>query len=161
MILSHYSNQMFGQVKSVEQPIGAMPYAKPRGLWVSVDGPDDWPSWCLRENFMTDTLVHRFEVTLSSNQRVLHLSNSKALMSFTEAFGLDTRYGLAIDWQAVAEVYDGLIIAPYQWSHRLNTKASTWYYGWDCASGCIWNAQAIAQIKYSPLLRLTTSHKET
>jgi hypothetical protein len=46
-----------------------------------------------------------------------------------------------IDWPRVAERFDGVIIAPYQWKHRLELM---WYYGWDCASGCIWNARAVS-----------------
>ena len=50
-----------------------------------------------------------------------------------------------IDWPAVATDYPGLIIAPYQWSCRMS-EFTRWYYGWDCASGCIWNADAIARV---------------
>jgi len=36
----------------------------------------------------------------------------------------------------VSKEYDGIEIAPYQWDARLSL---IWYYGWDVASGCIWN----------------------
>ena len=50
-----------------------------------------------------------------------------------------------IDWPKVAERYDGIIIAPYQWSRRLD--GPMWYYGWDCASGCVWRARAVLELK--------------
>ena len=50
------------------------------------------------------------------------------------------------NWAPTAAQYAGVIIAPYQWERRLDGDASDWYYGWDCASGCIWNADAIASI---------------
>ena len=50
-----------------------------------------------------------------------------------------------INWRAVAGDYAGLIITPYQWSRRL--EPYSWYYGWDCASGCIWDPSAITDIK--------------
>ena len=38
---------------------------------------------------------------------------------------------------------DGIIIAPYQWYCRMTVD---WYYTWDCASGCIWNLDAIESV---------------
>lgn len=34
--------------------------------------------------------------------------------------------------------------APYRFDRRFST---IWYYGWDCASGVIWNLDAVADIK--------------
>ena len=51
-----------------------------------------------------------------------------------------------IDWKKVKSKYQGIIIAPYQWSCRLNLD-SNWYYGWDCASGCIWDLDCIKDFK--------------
>ncbi len=51
-----------------------------------------------------------------------------------------------IDWIKVAKQYAGLIIAPYQWGYRLE-PGTHWYYGWDCASGCIWDASVIERIE--------------
>ncbi|QBI98814.1 hypothetical protein SEA_BOBBY_184 [Mycobacterium phage Bobby] len=49
-----------------------------------------------------------------------------------------------IDWGKVAADYGGIIIAPYQWSRRMDPH---WYYTWDCASGCIWNLEAIESLE--------------
>ena len=50
-----------------------------------------------------------------------------------------------IDWNRVAKKYQGIIITPYIWERRLTTTC-TWYYGWDVASGCIWDNKAIKEI---------------
>jgi hypothetical protein len=31
------------------------------------------------------------------------------------------------------------------WECRLD-PAAAWYYGWDCASGCVWNLEVIADV---------------
>ena len=51
-----------------------------------------------------------------------------------------------IDWAAVARCYQGIIIPTYHFEFRFDTHVSDWYYGWDCASGCIWDAGAIASV---------------
>ena len=42
--------------------------------------------------------------------------------------------------------YQGIIIAPYLWTRR-HHESTGWYYSWDCASGVIWDARAIAELK--------------
>lgn len=49
-----------------------------------------------------------------------------------------------INWPMVADRYQGIVIAPYLWSRRMD--GGLWYYGWDCASGCIWDAAAVASV---------------
>jgi hypothetical protein len=97
-------------------------------------------------------------IHLAERANILRLGSPAALDVFTAEYGgappiyraLDQRFGertMMIDWRRVASVYDGIIIAPYQWSRRLDGGAR-WYYGWDCASGCIWNATAIARVEH-------------
>lgn len=89
-------------------------------------------------------IPHR--VTLAGGADVLHLSTCAQLDEFTAEFRVGglfqaDRGGLGgIAWTAVADRWDGIIIAPYQWTRRYDLA---WYYGWDCASGCIWNLDAI------------------
>lgn len=45
----------------------------------------------------------------------------------------------------MAHRYDGIIIAPYVWSLRLDIDFF-WYYDWDCASGVIWNSAAVSNL---------------
>ena len=138
-------------------------FGKPRGLWVSVDGEDDWPHWCEAEEFHLGGLSCAYRVVLRPSADVLHLSGEQELDAFHARYAIQTEherrlewefpgalYGLTradlrrqwpIDWAAVTTRYDGLIIAPYLWDHRLFGPG--WYYGWDCASGVIWRLSAI------------------
>ena len=119
-----------------------MSYGKPVGLWVSVEGKDDWRWWCTHEMWGTERLTAVHKVTLDGN--ILVLDQIADLPRFQAAYGVHPYrpYELvAIDWQRVAADYDGIIIAPYRWEHRLSMP---WYYGWDCASGCVWNLNAVS-----------------
>jgi hypothetical protein len=51
-----------------------------------------------------------------------------------------------IDWKKVKKHYKGIIISPYQWKLRLDTRVF-WYYGWDCSSGCIWDLSCITNVE--------------
>jgi hypothetical protein len=120
---------------------------KPRGFWVSVLGPDDWPSWCRSEDWGLGRLTVEHEVTLAAEANVRLITSHDEFDAFHDEFaiglvpGSPLRY---IDWERVTSLYDGIIIAPYLWNRRLGDAA--WYYGWDCASGCIWNLSAIESI---------------
>ena len=50
--LLHYSSKPITAVYSVSQGPGLEHhrYDKPRGLWLSVEGEDDWRSWCEAES---------------------------------------------------------------------------------------------------------------
>lgn len=128
-------------------------YGKPRGLWVSVKGEYDWPTWCEENEFSTSGGIHvEHEVILMPDANVLHISTEEELKEFTLAFGTphiwagSVRLGdqYVIDWRQVAAQYDGIIISPYL--YRWDQEWMMWYYGWDCASGCIWNLSAIASV---------------
>ena len=60
---------------------------------------------------------------------------------------VNANYSSYINWRKVAKAFDGIIIPEYIYSRRLDGNASDWYYGWDCASGCIWDARAIKTTK--------------
>jgi hypothetical protein len=146
MKLSHYSASATLVPESKTQ---GDPTNKPRGLWVSVDGEDDWASWCRGEEFHLDDLAHRFRVDIEPGTLVL--ATAEDLLAFTASYGApdslgNTEFTMRIDWRAVARAYPGIIIAPYQWSQRLDNRTH-WYYGWDCASGCIWDADIITSIE--------------
>lgn len=141
--LSHYTVQpvtAFYSVYSVTQ--SDQPAMKPHGLWVSVDGPDGWPAWCRKEQFVDIDAQHRYRITLTARAEILRLSSPADLEAFKRSYGEPD--GL-IRWADVAAKWAGIIIAPYQWQVRYAID-SLWYYGWDCASGCIWDASAIASV---------------
>ena len=49
-----------------------------------------------------------------------------------------------IDYKRVGAAYAGIEISPYLYERRYD---SMHYYGWDVASGCIWNEIAIKEIR--------------
>lgn len=139
LALSHFTTATSLEPRSVAQP--DTPHFKPRGLWVSVDGEDDWPTWCAAEEYGIGP--HRFVVTLTDTADILHLATPEQIRDFGREYGGDY---YDIDWTRVAEKHQGIIIAPYQWSLRLAHEVA-WYYPWDAASGCIWDATAIAAVR--------------
>jgi hypothetical protein len=109
-----------------------------------VDGKDDWQSWCKSEEFALDSFAYRSIIRLGSQERICWVDDPKKLdQRYGREASLSTFAQRGIDWQAVADDYAGCIIAPYNWEYRLNLM---WYYGWDCASGCIWDARVIESI---------------
>ena len=49
-----------------------------------------------------------------------------------------------IDWARVANNYTGIEICPHQYNMRYGHD---WYYGWDVASGCIWDPSAFVSVE--------------
>jgi hypothetical protein len=143
--------------------IQTMPWLhhKPSGLWVSVTGEDDWWHWCVAEDFCTDGLTHASQIHLREDANIRYVGTDAELAAFQFAYAVETEYerrmaGILgeethlrrhwpIDWRKVVADYDGLIITPYHHDHRL--FGPNWYYGWDCASGCIWHLAAIASVQ--------------
>jgi len=155
--LEHYTDQVFSFERRTYQQKPPLGFLKPLGLWVSVAGEDDWPSWCREEEFCLSSLEHLSVVTLADDANILMVSSPELLDEFHAEYAVDDdflrgrpwasdekRYW-AVDWPKVAEKYDGIIIAPYHWSRRLD--GPMWFYGWDCASGCIWNLDAVASVE--------------
>lgn len=152
--LLHYTSEPLEVVRSVAQPAaghfnhggGDM---KPAGLWVSVEGEDDWLQWCEGESFGNPGAQLCYEIALVPDAPVLRIDAPARLIDFTREFGFDRYEGKlpvaghidAMHWAKVAERYAGIIIAPYCWQQRLESE-TFWYYSWDCASGCIWDATA-------------------
>jgi hypothetical protein len=149
--LSHFTDKPVSEIRSMEQTwrYGKPAFhEKPKGLWVSADGDDDWLSWCLSEKFALEKLQKRYRVVLTADAKILRVPEDMDFLAFKERYGRDLPdYGypeIYIDWPAVAQEYQGIVIAPYQWQHRLGEM---WYYGWDCASGCIWDRLAISHLE--------------
>lgn len=129
------------------------PDLKPRGLWVSVEGEYDWKWWCEGENFRTENLKYSWEVKLKNQAGILIMEKSLHLDNFTALYSVPMFLGASgassannIDWARFSMDYKGIIIAPYQWSKRMDMD-KLWYYGWDCASGCIWDMNAIESVE--------------
>ena len=133
-------------------------YLKPAGFWYEVDG--DWRRWCAENEWGREELRHLYEVTLA-DCRVLRIRNHAAMEAFNRRFGRrrpapawcnDT----VIDWGLVATEFDGVEVAPYRWECRLD-DAFRWYYGWDCASGVIWQPRGATVSYVGPLIAETVA----
>ncbi len=122
---------------------------KPQGLWISVD--DDWEEWCKDSEFALERLKYRYKVNVLPSANILLLETADQIDAFSKEFVLPEGekfqdFNFFIDWDRVSEDYQGLIVSPYQWDCRLN-PFTLWYSGWDCASGCIWDLNAIESIE--------------
>jgi hypothetical protein len=150
MEFSHYSAEPFEfdntHVYEQESDGG---FGKPHGFWLSVDGPADWKEWCESNEWRMGALTTRTAFTVSPDANVRLITNHDELVAFDAEYGSSARFSdtlRTIDWVRVANDYDGIIIAPYLWSARLDFSLF-WYYGWDCASGCFWNLKMIEPVK--------------
>lgn len=144
--LIHYSKEPLAKVHDVDAQGSIRGIGKPHGLWVSVEGEYDWPAWCNAEKFGLERLAIQTEVVLAEDADILLISNVGELDEFHRLYGGGTSYD--VNWRAVEKLFDGIIIAPYLWERRLSEIR--WYYAWDCASGCIWKARAVAELKPIP-----------
>ena len=144
MRLVHYARSLVGALKNGDRRDA---HFKPHGLWVSDDDcEDNWRAWCEAEKFRLDALTHIHDVVLTQDADILHLASAGEIDAFTRQYGVPGEFeSPRVNWGAVTECYQGIIITPYIWQRRLDGNAG-WYYGWDCASGCIWDVAAIASV---------------
>lgn len=149
--LVHYSKAPLGPIRSVDAAEQGIE-AKPKGLWFSVEKDEEdwlgWREWCEGAEFDPPGLAVETPLRVRDWSRIALLKTADDIDAFHALYGADTwnipaAVPLFIDWRAVARDEDGIIVAPYCWARRLNGPAHIWYYGWDCASGCVWNADAI------------------
>lgn len=132
---------------------------KPRGLWITPYGQrDNWFEWCRAEEFRNADLNYVHDVTFAAGANILNISSLQGLDAFSKEYAINiwadkddmTPNWMYCDWKRLAEKYHGIIISPYQYARRMmmhGGKRNDWYYSWDCASGCIWGADAIESIK--------------
>ncbi|MGI4876671.1 MAG: hypothetical protein ACRYG4_04225 [Janthinobacterium lividum] len=144
--LEHYSFAPVGRIEDRDQWDHFM---KPLGFWVSVPGRDDWPAFC-RDLGFHHRLLLRYQVQLVPTANILWLQSPSDIEGFTAQYGIDFQGIGSIEWGRVAQDYDGILIAPFQWRRLYHLPEMSWYYSWDCASGCIWSASAVASIELLP-----------
>lgn len=158
MRLLHYHSEPIEFDREWAYDLSKSRVGKPDGLWVSVEGEDDWASWCREEEFAVHHLAAVHEVTLSESANIVYIDGADQLRAFHEKWSRPTAMSGVFgpdrgnhyhdpDWVEVSRAgYDGIIIAPYIYCMR--TEGPFWYYGWDCASGCIWNLDAIESFTF-------------
>jgi len=147
----HYSAKTVPAVKST--PPNPINLFKPEGFWISDDNDFGWLEWCKEEEFRLDGLNIRHEVIVDTTD-ILWIKTAKELIDLDARYnspGFPRKY--EFPWHWLHAEYKGIIISPYQWSLRLDGPA--WYYPWDCASGCIWDASAVRSI--TPIHEIATA----
>lgn len=131
-------------------------FMKPKGLWITPEYANyNWFEWSTSEEFRQGDLNFVHDVKFSSDARLLRLENAADIDAFTQTYGFSImdHFGLrsfsrrndGIYWDRVADQYQGILIPTYIWERRLMAGAD-WYYPWDCACGCIWDAAAVESI---------------
>lgn len=140
---------------------GVYQAGKPSGFWVSDDSEFGWAKWCEAEQYQLGHVRYRYEVKLAAPERLLWLRDEDSVRLFISEFGIEPPgFGRGVvgafryrepDWQRVAQHWGGVVITPYQWSLRL-ADGFMWYYGWDCASGVIWDVSTIASLVPVPMI---------
>jgi hypothetical protein len=163
--LLHYSHTEIKKLYTFTQQPTA---SKPNGLWVTTIGRNSWPDY-LTNNTARQVGDFCYSVTLKPTARLLRITTHYELMAFTRKYGLtleaaycngkklttlerknltdeDLQKSRVVNWQKFTARYAGILIIPYLGRPRL----APWYYGWDCSSGCIWNAEAIEGISLLP-----------
>lgn len=156
MKLVHWSHKVVTEVRGAHQN-KLRTGMKPNGFWLSDEsrGAYGWRQWCKSEGFRLWGFRYEHHIELADDAKILYLRTAKDIDDFSEEYKLDDELNRRmaeignsiyhIDWKRVAKKYHGIIITPYQWSQRLGRHS--WYYSWDCASGCIWNRRAIKSIE--------------
>lgn len=78
--------------------------------------------------------------------RIIHLKNASDIREFSNTYhrSLGGTDRLGILWRDVYKDYQGIFISPYCWASRFEFM---WYYGWDCASACVWDLSAVKEIE--------------
>lgn len=148
MILDHWS-QSADPIDVTRIPLpGCRRRDKPTGFWISVRGPHDWSAHLASHGIVCDSWRHRHSVTLAPDARLLVLADVDAVLAFTREYGLPSAPGHpvdSVDWDRVEAQYPGIMIAPFQTELRRDPR-TRWYFGWDCACICVWDAAAIASV---------------
>ncbi|QNN99353.1 hypothetical protein SEA_SEPHIROTH_9 [Gordonia Phage Sephiroth] len=135
-----------------DRPYTTFREEKPDGLWVSNEDDYGWSQWVTDNEFGLETLEYAHDVLLAKDSRVFVISSLHDFDYFNHAYskpGLlteitgDPKYN-APDWSLVQQHYQGIIFEHYFWERRMEVF---WYYGWDCASGVIWDLSAIEMFR--------------
>lgn len=117
-------------------------YDKPDGFWYGFG--DEWIDWTeIAGPGYKGEYVYEIDINGSN---ILQIKDHSELIEFTEEYKSNRQIYpkiiFSIDWPRIELKYDGIEINPYIGQSRHNIK-TIWYYGWDVASGCIWNLDKV------------------
>lgn len=143
-------------------------YFKPNGLWVSDEDSYGWSHWCTAEHFAVEHLECEHRIELWPDNNILFIRSVEEIDKFHEEYAVDMIGRIIttlpsgemwerkprkdwVDWTVIYPLCQGIIVTPYLWERRMDYM---WYYGWDCAGGCIWDLSAIRT--FEPLFKQLT-----
>lgn len=150
MIRTHVSRSKDAALVVRAEPVQDSTF-KPKGFWYSVDG--GWEEWCKSEMPHWIEGLPAFRVTLG-DERLIEIRSVLDIDLFHMKYRVtdgDRWQREYINWAKVAQDFDGIEIAPYQWNRRLEGPPHHWYYSWDCASGCIWRPNGVRVERIEPI----------
>ena len=136
------SKTPYTEFRNVQQKKPPHPMIKPQGLWYGCG--DAWIAWLRTEQpDWLEESSYLYEV--KTDGKIYKVSNDADFEELEFDYGFGGRYGnQSIDWELMQkEGYGGIEICPYNWQRRTD---SDWYYGWDVASGCIWDSSSIQDV---------------
>lgn len=146
MILTHFSKDPFHfepgrQYEQLDNDnFGQSIIGKPNGLWLSDESSYGWKEWCRSAGYGDTSLATNFVCDLTDWCLLL---TSNEILAFTEKYSTpEFRVFRCIDWVRVKKEFSGILITPYDWKLRLDPRTH-WYYGWDCASACVWDLMTV------------------
>lgn len=122
--------------------------SKPIGFWYGFG--NSWIKWVKNEMPEWD-YNNVFKIQINDS-KILQINTYEELYDFTMKYKSKKQiydYKIDwIDWIKVSKEYNGIEINPYQYRAREKSRSElSWYYGWDVASGCIWNPNSITKIE--------------
>jgi hypothetical protein len=151
--LIHYSSENTEKIdlsRTYQQTTENLVFHTPNGLWLSVTGTDDWKNYCLKNDYRLENLKSLFQITLNPNAKILWLHDETVFKDFEKEYGYheegidihgdNCTLSLSIAWERIITDYQGIIVSavlPKLYNMGL------WYDTWCCASGCIWDLQAV------------------
>ena len=134
------------QISGFSQKIGP----KPNGLWYECqDGSSEtWKEFCtlgMSKGYQYDSTYN----VMLNDYEILFIPDEHHFEKFYKMYSVDhpsgPKFDKMIDWPKVAEHYAGIEICPYLSNKRMDDD-SFWYYGWDVASGCVWDSSGVKEI---------------
>lgn len=141
IIMDSFGNKKWDRLKVIntKQKTGG---SKPIGLWYSIG--TEWVDWVRSD--MPSWEGENLYLLKINPKNMLLLDTEEKVRDFNITYGVASNYPSQFDinWAEVAKKYSGIEINPYQYGLRYEYL---WYYGWDVASGCLWNNNALVSVQ--------------
>jgi hypothetical protein len=158
----HYSCEQLTEVKDWTQDGSDEGGIKPDGLWFSVirdqDGSDSWRDHCKASGktlqpYRTELLLNKETVLwVQTDAKVDEVAKEYGYLRPPPKIPNPARNypSTAIRWKRLARNYGGIVVVIGPHCSEYARQESLWYSTWDCASGCVWKANAVRELRPLP-----------